>query len=827
MKILFINFTILLFSLTGAFAQTQVSGGNVNGKWTKSGSPYTIKGSIQIINGDSLIIEPGVKIVFQNTYKLLVLGKLKAIGTPNDTIIFTASNPATGWRGIRFDGTPSTNDTSRITYCKIEFGNASGPLTPEKCGGGLYFENFSKAVVSYSSIVNCKADNSGGGIYILSSSPVIKNCLIAGNSLNVNQEQYGGGIYINKGSPKILNNTITNNFLNNSSDDHRVGGIYCTQSRSLISNNIISKNKRRGIWIAGGSDTIHNNFISENMLGILCTGSGAVISNNIITNNKPYGGIEIYQTGAINIINNIISNNYNQYSGGGINCNYNTSAIFTNNIITNNNADNAAGIFCSYSTAVFTNNTITNNKATKSGGGLYCVSSYPKFQNCIIWGNTASISGSNIFMYDEKNDPDFYNCNLEGGSNAFEMNGNFFTGKYLNNIDSDPLFISPSNNIGSNFKVTAHYWALQKGSPCIDKGDNTFNYSQFDIGANPRITNKTIDMGAHEFTDSPLPVVDFNVTNVCKNDSNLFINKSLYGLSFLWDFGDGSYSNLESPKHKYNVSGKSQSFKVRLLVTGFNSKTDFIEKTATVYPVPYIDFAANDVCETKPVQFINKSDKGISFNWKFGDGNFSKIESPSYTYKISGISTTFNVTLVGINKEGCSDSIIKSININANPNSDFTYSIIGKQVDFAANQTTATKYRWKFGNGDTLVTSSYKHTHNYTKSLSYTVCLNVTNAAGCITETCKSITIASVKKFTKDNGIKIYPNPNNGMFTIFQANFKGNSNVEIMNQIGEIVYEEEFNQNIHSISLNLDIGIYVIRITNGEASFYEKLVFNK
>jgi parallel beta-helix repeat protein len=799
MKTILINL-IIFITLSNALAQTSVNGGNVNGIWTKSGSPYTIKGSIQILNGDSLILEPGVKIVFQNTHKLLVLGKLTAIGTPKDSIVFTAENQVTGWRGIRFDGTPSTNDTSRISYCKIEFGNASGPLTPEKNGGGIFFENFSKAVVSNSSIVNCKADHNGGGIYIYACSPIIKNCLISGNSLTESHE-IGAGICIDQGGPKILNNRITNNF-SKKYFNITVSGIYCKNSNSLIFNNVISNHEGNGITVLRNYDTIANNFIYDNGIGISCTwGGGLVIINNVIGFNKI--GMALYNTRT-------------------------EKFLIVNNLITNNSSDNGAGIYCIQSSPIFINNTIVNNKATKCGGALYCSDgSYPVFQNCIIWGNTASVSGSQLFLYDEKNDPDFYNCNIEGGSNAFEMNGNFFTGKYVNNINSDPLFVSPSNNMGTNFKITANSWALQKGSPCIDKGDNKFNSFPYDIGSNPRINNKLIDMGAFEFNNSPLPLADFNVADVCKNDSTRFINKSLYGTSYYWDFGDGNYSNLQSPIHKYKISGKSQSFKVILLVTGNNNQTDIIEKITIVKPIPNMDFEANDVCETKPVQFINMSDKGISVTWKFGDGILSNIESPSYRYKVAGIATTFNVTLVGINKEGCTDSITKSINVNANPISDFTYSIIGKQVDFTANQNTATKYKWEFGNGDTLVTNNFKLTYKYVNSLNYTVCLNVTNAAGCITKTCKSIAIASVNKFTKDNEIKIFPNPNNGMFTISQANLKGNSKLEIINHFGEIVYNEGINQNLHYLNLNLDKGIYILRITNGEDSFYEKLVFNK
>lgn len=74
-------FSIVLSSLGVSFAQTIISGGNVNGTWTYAGSPYLVQGAIMVSNGETLTIEPGVTVNFQGAYKLYVLGRLHAIGT--------------------------------------------------------------------------------------------------------------------------------------------------------------------------------------------------------------------------------------------------------------------------------------------------------------------------------------------------------------------------------------------------------------------------------------------------------------------------------------------------------------------------------------------------------------------------------------------------------------------------------------------------------------------------------------------------------------------------------------------------------------------------
>ncbi|MCD4681587.1 MAG: right-handed parallel beta-helix repeat-containing protein [Bacteroidales bacterium] len=534
MKTIFYNLTLLLFAVSNVFSQTNVPGGVVNGTWTLAGSPYLVQGSIQIIDGDSLIIQPGVTVSFQGTYKLLVLGKLKAIGTVTDTITFTAVDPIGGWRGIRFDNTPSTNDTSRIIYCKIEFGNASGNVTPEKHGGGIYFDNFSKAIVYHSSIVNCKANRNGSGIYIDSSSPIIKNNSISNNTSSMNDR--GGAICIKFGNPTISNNIITNN-----TGNHDGGGIYIEGGSATIIYNIITYNTAGsggGITISMGSPTISNNTISNNFStgnggginiepgfspgptisnniisnntgqntggGINCHG-GAIINNNSIFNNTSSsgGGIVSY-TQDIIISNNFISNNtvppstWHYQGGGGIWCVSGSSGVeIFNNVISNNSAPNGGGLLCYNSSPTFTNNTVANNSASNNGGALSCSGCSPNFLNCIFWGNTALTSGVQAFLYDESCDPNFNYCDVEGGSAAFELNGNFYTGTYLNNIDTDPLFVAPSGGSGTGFNGMAADWSLQNISLCIDAGDPSGTYPPTDIVGNPRVLN-IIDIGAYE-----------------------------------------------------------------------------------------------------------------------------------------------------------------------------------------------------------------------------------------------------------------------------------------------------------------------------------------
>ena len=82
-------------------ASTAIPGGDVSGTWTMDGSPYLIGGDITVPADQTLIIEPGVEVIFESWYKLTVNGTLLAEGTAGSPILFTGTHPTAGWLGIR------------------------------------------------------------------------------------------------------------------------------------------------------------------------------------------------------------------------------------------------------------------------------------------------------------------------------------------------------------------------------------------------------------------------------------------------------------------------------------------------------------------------------------------------------------------------------------------------------------------------------------------------------------------------------------------------------------------------------------------------------
>jgi hypothetical protein len=288
---------LLIGAVSSAAGQTDIAGGNVNGVWTKTGSPYHINGEITVPTGETLTIEPGVKVEFSGHYKFNIQGRLLAIGSAQDTISFTAQDHLTGWHGIRFNNTPSTNDSSKLIFCKLEYGNANTGNYDEQSGGALFVLNFHKLLVS-NCLMQFNANSGipdytgGGAVCFYTSSSILTHCRIAHNtgttgggilcwmfadatiSDNVIEDNIGfdgGGMYVGYSNPLLLNNLVV---YNRNSDNG--GGIRCHASHPAIINTTIAKNRS---GTGGGLDCYN--------------GSSPVIFNSILYGNAALQGDQV------------------------------------------------------------------------------------------------------------------------------------------------------------------------------------------------------------------------------------------------------------------------------------------------------------------------------------------------------------------------------------------------------------------------------------------------------------------------------------------------------------------------------------------------------
>lgn len=311
MKNFLLLFAFLSFNL---FAQTSVSG-DVSGTWTLAGSPYNVTGDLTILDAQTLTIEPGVTVNFTGYYKLTVLGSISALGTASDSIFFTTPDTAIGWNGIRFTNTPSTNDSSIFTYCKIEGGKTPATGTGDiGYGGGIFIRGFGKIRFS-SCLFQYNKARWGGAI----SARDYASITIENSTFRLNYAQFSGAaIRLHDYCDALIRfNEIYGNSVSSGG-----AGFYFYRSNPYVYNNLV-----------------YNNTATSNGAAMNMDNSSPIVVNNLMVNNSSGNGGAIYITtlSQAKFNNNTIANN-TANNGGAVYINLSSAPTFTNTIIWGNTA---------------------------------------------------------------------------------------------------------------------------------------------------------------------------------------------------------------------------------------------------------------------------------------------------------------------------------------------------------------------------------------------------------------------------------------------------------------------------------------------------------
>ncbi|HEX8514580.1 MAG TPA: PKD domain-containing protein [Bacteroidia bacterium] len=225
-------------------------------------------------------------------------------------------------------------------------------------------------------------------------------------------------------------------------------------------------------------------------------------------------------------------------------------------------------------------------------------------------------------------------------------------------------------------------------------------------------------------TPHPLSVLfHTNTPAVCGDSSGTvtFINNSRGETSYLWDFGDGTTSTVESPSHTYTSFG---TFTVKLIVSNGVS-TDSLIRTnyITIKPrlsIPVVTFN-NGILTTTSV--------APTYQWYRNNVVISGATSSSFTPTLDG-----TYKLVITNTNGCASTSLNYSHFPVHPN--FTCSpttICGSSTYTMFNNTStnATSYTIYWGDGGThTYGGSGAPIHTYNTPGVYTVKLKACNANG-------------------------------------------------------------------------------------------------
>jgi len=215
-------------------------GGLISGDTTWDADLIRVLESVEIAENASLTITPGTRVEFEGFFRLLVRGRLWAVGDAENRIHFTAATGQMdeGWDGIDFLNIPAANDSSRLEQCYIANAvarPAKGGTARAQNGGAISIIGENKLAIASCIFENNRADY-GAAIYCgYGSSPVL-----AGNLFQYNTAVWNGSVLFNVYAyPKLINNTLVGNTCLAESEFHLCGAVENFNGKIPLINNII------------------------------------------------------------------------------------------------------------------------------------------------------------------------------------------------------------------------------------------------------------------------------------------------------------------------------------------------------------------------------------------------------------------------------------------------------------------------------------------------------------------------------------------------------------------------------------------------------------
>jgi PKD repeat protein len=298
-------------------------------------------------------------------------------------------------------------------------------------------------------------------------------------------------------------------------------------------------------------------------------------------------------------------------------------------------------------------------------------------------------------------------------------------------------------NNGASGNTTEWAWEFPGGTPATSNQPNPVVIYQTP-GTYPATLTASNGVGNSVKTQpdfivaQTVPITDFDLT--VNGALVTMANTTQNGTSYLWDFGDGSTSTLESPNHTYTNDGV---FNITLTSTN-NCGSQPLAQNVLIATLPTAGFTASNTtgCAPHTVVFMQTaSPNATSFAWEFPGGQpaFSNEPNPTVVYPDAGI---YSVSLQVSNSTG-SDLAVQNdlVLISTVPTAAFSQVTDGLRAEFTNTSSNALSYVWDFGDGSTNSTDT-NPVHDYANDGIYTVVLTTNNDCGTSTTTA-TITIST------------------------------------------------------------------------------------
>jgi hypothetical protein len=223
----------------------------------------------------------------------------------------------------------------------------------------------------------------------------------------------------------------------------------------------------------------------------------------------------------------------------------------------------------------------------------------------------------------------------------------------------------------------------------------------------------------------------------------------------------------------------------------------FVPNSSTTYTVTGTD--ANG-CQNQDAVFVQVNQPSSSV-LNINACNSYTLNGQTYTQ-----SGTYDQLLS--NAAGCDSSLTLNLSLNFSPTQPNIY--VQNQINLSTDLTPGLTYQWITCSDLTPIPGQTAITYNPTSNGVYAVV--VTNGCGSDTSLCTSITTIGLEEHLSSQ-ILLYPNPNNGAFTLELPQALIGQTIQIFDMAGRLIQETTAQEMKQHIELNdVATGSYWLRI---------------
>jgi hypothetical protein len=223
----------------------------------------------------------------------------------------------------------------------------------------------------------------------------------------------------------------------------------------------------------------------------------------------------------------------------------------------------------------------------------------------------------------------------------------------------------------------------------------------------------------------------------------------------------------------------------------------FVPNSSTTYTVTGTD--ANG-CQNQDAVFVQVN-QPTSATLNINACNSYTLNGQTYT-----LSGTYDQLLS--NAAGCDSSLTLNLSLNFSPTQPNIY--VQNQINLSTDLTPGLTYQWITCSDLTSIAGQTAITYNPTSNGVYAVV--VTNGCGSDTSLCTSITTIGLEELLSAH-ILLYPNPNNGAFTLELPQALIGQTIQIFDMAGRLIQETTAQEIKQHIELkDVATGSYWLRI---------------